>query len=198
MKIFISGPSGVGKSTIINEMLKRNRNIVLSVSYTTRTPRPGEKDGKDYFFVSKQTFEEMVAGHMFLEWACVHNQLYGTSIERVKEKETEGFDVLFDIDVQGVAQIREKGTKGCFILVVPPSIEELSKRLAKRGTEAEKDVALRLENARRELGYWKNYDYLVINDTLKSTVADIGSIIRAYQCTKEFSVEKLKWLQEIG
>ncbi len=198
MKIFISGPSGVGKSTIINEVMKKNKNIVLSVSYTTRSPRPEEKDGRDYFFVLKQTFEEMTAAHMFLEWACVHNQLYGTSIEWVNEKEDKGFDVLFDIDVQGVAQIREKGVKGCFILVVPPNLDELSKRLAKRGTEAEKDVALRLENARRELSYWKNYDYLVVNDTLKSTITDIESIIRAYQCTKEFSEEKLKWLHEIG
>jgi guanylate kinase len=198
LKIFISGPSGVGKSTIINEVMKKNKNIVLSVSYTTRSPRPEEKDGRDYFFVLKQTFEEMTAAHMFLEWACVHNQLYGTSIEWVNEKEDKGFDVLFDIDVQGVAQIREKGVKGCFILVVPPNLDELSKRLAKRGTEAEKDVALRLENARRELSYWKNYDYLVVNDTLKSTITDIESIIRAYQCTKEFSEEKLKWLHEIG
>ncbi|MCD6571248.1 MAG: guanylate kinase [Deltaproteobacteria bacterium] len=198
MRIFISGPSGVGKSTIIRELLKRNKDLILSVSYTTRPPRPREVDGKDYFFISRQAFKDMQQKQMFLECACVHDHLYGTSLPWVKTKEDQGFSVLFDIDVQGVMMVKKSSDIGCFIFIVPPSLEELSKRLQKRGTEASKDFTLRLKNATTELGYWENYDYIVVNDKLERAIDDAQSIINAYRCSRKQAIKGLKWLREIG
>ncbi len=198
MRVFISGPSGAGKSTIIRKLLESNNNLVLSVSYTTRDPRPGELNGKDYFFVSMEEFEEKIRTGAFLEYARVHDHFYGTSQDWVKEREKSGLDVLFDIDVQGVEQVKKKAPQGCFIFVVPPDMDTLKQRLSLRGTETTESMNLRLRNAMKELAYWKNYDYLVVNDDLERAVHEVSAIMVACRCRAENAIKTLEWLQEIA
>ncbi len=198
MRIFLSGPSGVGKSTIIREILKKNQDIVLSVSYTTRPPRRGETEGKDYFFVSRETFETMIRDNAFLEWAHVHDHLYGTSLAWLESQEHQGRHILFDIDVQGVRQAQEQETPGWFIFIIPPTLEELSNRLNKRGTEDEQTLNTRLNNARQELMAWERYNYLVVNDTIEQAIHDIQSIIDACRCSRQEAIGRLPWLQKIA
>jgi guanylate kinase len=198
VRIFISGPSGVGKSTVIKELLKKNPDVELSVSYTTRPPRTGEKDGIDYFFISQELFEQMITTNAFLEWARVHGHLYGTSLQWITSKEQAGIHILFDIDVQGVIQAKQKASPGCFIFIIPPSMEELSKRLRGRGTEKLEIVKLRLDNAKKELAHWNMYDYLVVNDSLDKTIEDISTIMKAYKSSKEVVIGELPWIKTIA
>jgi len=198
MRIFVSGPSGVGKSTVIAELLRRHPEIVLSVSYTTRSPRPGEVHGVHYFFVDDAEFDRMLERGAFLEWASVHTNRYGTSNEWVASKEAEGLSVLFDIDVQGVAQAQAQGSAGVYIMIVPPDLETIEKRLSGRGTESAAALAVRLANARTELARHDMYDYLVVNDELEEAIADIEAIIRAQACRRENVKGELKWLQRIA
>lgn len=198
MRIFVSGPSGVGKSTIISEILKRNPDLDLSVSYTTRKPRPDELHGREYYFISQQEFEEMVSRGVFLEWAQVHDHTYGTSLEWVSRYENEGRNILFDIDVQGVRQAKQRGFSGSYIFIIPPSIDQLAKRLTHRGTEDEKSFSLRLMNAREELKYWRMYDYIVVNGAIEKAIEDVQSIIDATRCSRTEIAGRIPWLQEIG
>ncbi|HNQ84511.1 MAG TPA: guanylate kinase [Deltaproteobacteria bacterium] len=198
MRIFVSGPSGVGKSTIIKEIVKRKTDIVLSVSYTTRAPRPCEQDGIDYFFISRPVFERMIRSDAFLEWAQVHENLYGTSLAWIEREERQGHHVLFDIDVQGVIQAKEKGSPGCFILILPPSMDELERRLSERGTEDPQALILRTQNAKNELSNWALYDYLVVNESLEQCIDDIATIIDAYRSSREVVIGELPWLKAIA
>jgi guanylate kinase len=198
VRIFISGPSGVGKSTIISEVLKHNPDIILSVSYTTRKARPEEVHGREYYFISPQEFEEMASGGAFLEWARVHDHVYGTSLEWVSYHEKNGKHILFDIDVQGVRQAKQRGFSGSYIFIIPPSIDELARRLANRGTEDEKSFSLRLKNAREELKSWKMYDYLVVNGVVEKAIGEVQSIIDATRCSRTEMVGRIPWLLEIG
>lgn len=198
MRVFISGPSGVGKTTVIQEVLRKNTDMVLSVSYTTRQPRQGEKDGVDYFFVSKETFEDMMRRGEFLEWARVHDNLYGTSIAWVENVERQGRHVLFDIDVQGVSQARDRGIRGCYILIVPPALEILERRLSGRGTENPESLALRMTNARNELKRWDLYDYLVVNDSLSECIDAVDAIILAQRFSAAEVIGQLPWLTTIA
>lgn len=197
MRVFISGPSGVGKSTIITEILKQNRDFVLSISYTTRSPRPQETHGREYFFVSLKEFEGMIQQGAFLEWANVHGHLYGTSIRWIESQEISGRHILFDIDVQGVRQAKQKHPSGTYIFILPPGIDELEKRLSKRGTEDEESLGLRLKNAKNELKSWMMYDYLVVNDVVENAVGDVQSIINASRCYRTEIIGRIPWLQKI-
>jgi guanylate kinase len=176
----ISAPSGTGKTTILKEILVGMQKVIFSVSHTTRSPRTGEKDGIDYYFIDKKTFAAMQQQELFLEWAEVHGNLYGTSIHKVQEATEQGLDVILDIDVQGARQVKKRlGDKGAFIFVAPPSLEELARRLAGRSTETEADIATRLTNAKQEMKSITNYDYVIVNDSVDKAVEILKSIIIA-------------------
>ena len=175
--IVISAPSGAGKSTIIQKLLKRNPDIVFSISYTTRGLRAKERDGVDYHFIQKEKFEKMIDAGKFLEWAKVHDNYYGTAKDDTKILLNSGKDVILDIDVQGARQV-SKGPFECVkIFLLPPSREALIKRLTKRGDLSEQQMTLRLKGALKELKCAMEYDYLVMNDDIKNTVKSIESII---------------------
>ena len=176
----MSAPSGGGKSTILKQVMSDLPGLVFSVSHTTRAPRPGEQDGRDYHFVSREDFkairDRQPSG--FLEWAEVHGNMYGTSRDEVEKHLQAGMDVVLDIDVQGAMQVR-KTSDPVMVFIVPPSLSELERRLRGRGTESEENIALRLENARNELGYRDIYDYLVVNDILPEAIESLRAVIIA-------------------
>jgi len=184
----LSAPSGGGKSTILKQVMTSLPGLVFSVSHTTRLPRPGEVDGREYHFVTRDTFLEIRQGEPsgFLEWAEVHGNLYGTSREEVERHLREGRDVILDIDVQGAMQVVE-AAEPVTIFITPPSLAELENRLRSRGTESEKDLAVRLENAKKELDCRERYQYLVVNDLLEEAVESLRSIIIAERCRRRRS-----------
>ena len=179
--VVLSGPSGAGKSTVIAELLAQ-RPMYFSVSYTTRDPRVGEQDGVNYNFVSRQVFEDMIARNELLEYAEYVDNYYGSSRTIIEEKLDAGVDVLLDIEVKGAAKVRKKRPDALFIFMIPPSFEELSRRLHARNTDKEDVIADRLEKARLEYKEIPNYDYLVINDKVANAVAEIESILTAAEC----------------
>ena len=177
--IVLSGPSGVGKSTVIAELFAQRSNIYFSVSYTTRQPRVGEQDGVNYNFVSREEFERMIADDELLEYAEYVDNYYGTSMKLIQEKLDAGIDVLLDIEVQGAAKVRARCPDALFIFIIPPSFEELSRRLHRRNTDSEEVIAGRLAKARQEFREIPKYDYLVIND---NAVHEIEAILTAAEC----------------
>ena len=183
--IVLSGPSGVGKSTVIAELFSQRSNIHFSVSYTTRKPRVGEQDGVNYNFVSRQEFERMIAEDELLEYAEYVDNYYGTSLKAIQEKLDAGIDVLLDIEVQGAAKVKARCPGALFIFIIPPSFEELSRRLHRRNTDSEDVIAGRLEKARLEFREIPNYDYLVINDKVSNAVGEIEAILTAAECRVE-------------
>ena len=180
--IVLSGPSGVGKSTVIAELLGQRENIYFSVSYTTRQPRVGEQDGVNYNFVSREEFERMIAHGELLEYAEYVNNYYGTSLKLIQDKLAAGIDVLLDIEVQGAAKVRERCPEALFIFIIPPSFEELSRRLHRRNTDSEEVISGRLQKARQEFREIPKYDYLVINDKVSNAVEEIAAILTAAEC----------------
>ncbi|HON28045.1 MAG TPA: guanylate kinase [Mesotoga infera] len=175
----MSGPSGAGKTTILKEILARNDNLVFSVSYTTRKIRPGEIDGKDYFFVSEETFKSLIEGKELLEWAKVHGNYYGTSKEFVGSCTDSGRDVLLDVDIQGAISIMNSLEDAIYIFIAPPSYKELVRRLTSRGTENSESLKVRLEDAKWELEQVKHFEYIVINNNLKQSVSQFEAVITA-------------------
>ena len=180
--IVLSGPSGVGKSTVIAELMSQRDNIYFSVSYTTRKPRVGEQNGINYNFVSREEFEGMIQRGELLEHAEYVNHYYGTSLKLIQEKLEAGIDVLLDIEVQGAAKVRQRCPDAIFIFIIPPSFEELSRRLHRRNTDSEEVIQGRLEKAKVEFQQVQNYDYLVINDKVANAVAEIEAILVAAEC----------------
>ena len=180
-----SGPSGVGKSTVIAELLSQRDNIYFSVSYTTRQPRVGEQDGVNYNFVDRAEFERMIAADELLEYAEYVENYYGTSLKAIEDRLDQGIDVLLDIEVQGAAKVRARCPGALFIFIIPPSFEELSRRLHRRNTDSEDVIAGRLEKAKVEFREIPSYDYLVINDKVSGAVAEIEAILTAAECRVE-------------
>ena len=183
--IVLSGPSGVGKSTVIAELIGQRDNIYFSVSYTTRQPRVGEQDGVNYNFVDRAEFERMIAADELLEYAEYVNNYYGTSLKAIQDRLDAGIDVLLDIEVQGAAKVRSRCPGALFIFIIPPSFEELSRRLHRRNTDSEDVIAGRLEKAKVEFKEIPSYDYLVINDKVSGAVAEIEAILKAAECRVE-------------
>jgi len=176
----ISAPSGAGKTTLLKRVMARVPGLAFSVSHTTRKPRPGERDGIDYNFISRADFLNMIDGGQFLEHAEVHDNLYGTSRETVTERLQKGIDIVLDIDVQGAAILRRQNLlDGAYIFIAPPDLGELERRLRGRGTESEEHIAVRLKNAKAEMQDASEYDYLVVNDQLDETIELLTSIILA-------------------
>lgn len=176
----LSAPSGCGKTTILRKVMANINGLAFSVSHTTRSPRSGEKNGVDYHFVTEEEFHKMRNEELFLEWAEVHGNYYGTSRPAVLEQLVNGQDIILDIDVQGAAIINEdESLDGISIFVAPPTLAELEKRLRGRGTDSDETVALRLHNAGKEMEAVSRYKYLVINDRLEDAVLTMQSIIIA-------------------
>lgn len=175
----ISGPSGVGKGTVLEEVFRQDQKLKFSVSATTRSPRPGEVDGVNYFFVSPEKFDSMIAKGEFLEWAGVHNSRYGTPRSFVEKTLDEGFDCVLDIDVQGALNVMKNWKGGVYIFMAPPAFEDLERRLRNRHTEDEGKIKERLETARWELTKVKEYDYAVVNDMVEKAAGKIRAVIEA-------------------
>ena len=175
----VSSPSGGGKGTIIRHVLDVVPNLSYSVSFTTRTPRPGETNGVEYFFISRDVFHEMVAAGEFLEWACVHGNYYGTAKEQVAEETAAGIDIVLEVDVQGAASVRQLLLDSVSIFILPPSYEVLKERLIARGTDSPAELEVRLRNAPEELRQYSAFDYVIINDEVARAAAQLASIIYA-------------------
>ncbi|ABY93047.1 MAG: guanylate kinase [Thermoanaerobacter sp.] len=180
--IVLSGPSGAGKGTICKALMEKEKDLKLSISATTRQPRSGEIEGKNYFFKSEEEFEKMIENDSFLEWAKVYGHYYGTPKDFVLKNLDEGNDVVLEIDIQGALKIKEKFPEGVFIFILPPSMEELKNRIKKRGTETEEEIIKRFKSAYEELNYVSRYNYVVINDSVEEAVEKIKAIIIAEKC----------------
>lgn len=183
-KLFvISAPSGCGKTTLCKKLIAEFKDtLTYSISYTTRKPRKNEINGRDYYFVDVKTFKDMVANDEFLEWAKIYNDYYGTSKQQIDWYLSNNTDVALDIDPQGAIQIKNKLKRAVFIMVLPPSISVLEERLRTRKTEDEKNLRLRLGNAKKEILNYRNYDYIIVNDDFNAAFKELASIYVAEHC----------------
>ena len=177
--IVISGASGTGKGTVCKELLARERGVAFSVSATSRAPREGEQDGREYYFRTRVEFEAMIAEGAFLEYADVYGNYYGTPLAPIEARRSAGEDILLEIDTQGALNVMERCPDGTFIFLLPPSLEELRRRITGRGTESEESLARRLAAARDEIRLGRRYRYAVLNDTVEDATARIQTILAA-------------------
>lgn len=183
--VVVSGFSGAGKGTVLAQVLARRPDLYFSVSFTTRAPREGEQDGVNYHFVTREEFQARIGRGEFLEYAEYVGNYYGTSMQVIREKLERGIDVVLEIEIQGAAKVREKLPEAVSLFLVPPSFEELSRRLHARGTDSEEKIQQRLATAREEAKEIVNYDYIVVNDTVDHAVEEILAILTAESCRKE-------------
>ena len=180
--IVISGASGTGKGTVCKKLLAENPNVFYSISVTTRQPRAGELDGREYYFITVDEFKNWIAEDKFLEYAEVYGNFYGTPIHKIEEHLNRGEDVLLEIDIQGALNVMKKRPDGVYIFLLPPSIEELKKRIQGRGTESQETLSRRFDAAFNEIATGKKYQYVVVNDTVEAAVAKIEAILAAERC----------------
>jgi guanylate kinase len=190
MLFVITGPSGCGKTTLVRHVLENVENVRFSVSHTTRQKRNSEKEGKDYYFVPKSAFEQMIKEEKFVEWAVIHGNYYGTSKRELEKKGTMG-DLLLDIDVQGAEQIRSKLKRGVFIFILPPLFEELKARLEERGQESLDSIEKRLEIARKDIRFYPHFDYIIINDKVKKALKELEAIILSTRCRLDIKKKEI-------
>jgi guanylate kinase len=176
--VVVSGPSGTGKSTVLQRVLSRVDRLRFSVSHTTRSPRPGEREGVDYYFVGPERFEEMKGQHLFMEWASVHHHRYGTARAERERAQRDGVDLLLDLDVQGAAQVRVAHADAVTVFILPPSYGALEARLRARGAH-DGSLGLRLQAAAEEASLYTEYDYCLVNDDLDRTVDELVTIVHA-------------------
>ena len=181
----ISGPSGAGKGTLVEAVSTRVADMWVSVSVTTRTPRPGESEGEHYHFVSDSEFDEMVGGGRLLEWAEVHGNRYGTPRDAVAEKVVAGKQVVLEIDPQGAFQVKSTRPDSILVFILPPSFDELQRRLLGRGSETEAQMETRMETARRELELVGQYDHVVLNEDLSRAADELVAIVNSHADSKE-------------
>lgn len=192
----LSGPSGVGKGTVRKKLFETTHDLKYSISVTTRDMRPGEVDGVDYFFKTKEEFKALIEQNALLEYAEYVNNYYGTPRAYVEEMLEAGYDVLLEIEVQGAMQVKENFAEGVFIFLIPPSLEELKNRIIGRGTESNHLVLERLEEARKEIEMMDAYDYVVVNDDVDLAVEKVKAIIKSEHCKRERVAQQYKRLLE--
>ena len=176
--IILTGPSGVGKGTVVKEILGKDKNIWLSISATTRKPREGEKDGENYYFLNQKKFKEMIAQNLFLEWAQFAGNFYGTPLSSVNQKINNGYTVLLEIEVEGAKQIKEKFPNSLSIFLLPPDISELERRIRNRGTENEEAIKNRLSRANYEISVSNQFDFALTNHNVNETAKKIIKLIK--------------------
>lgn len=198
LMFILSSPSGAGKTTISRMLLEADAEICLSISVTTRPMRPGEVDGKDYIFVDQATFDQMVEDQLFLEWAHVFGYSYGTPKAQVKAGLREGQDFLFDIDWQGTQQLYQKmETDVVRVFLLPPSIDELRRRLTGRGTDSAEVISSRMNRARAEISHWDGYDYVVVNDDIDACFAKVREILHAERMSRARQTGLIGFVREL-
>ncbi|MBA7707213.1 Guanylate kinase [subsurface metagenome] len=191
--LVISAPSGAGKTTLCKRLLQASSSFISSVSFTTRRPRKNEIEGVDYYFVSQKEFQKMIEKRRFIEWTEVHGRLYGTSAKLLDQAIKEEKDVLLEVDVKGGAEVKKNYSQAVLIFLLPPSWQELEKRLANRRTEDEEKVARRIKQAKREIKYAPHYDYFIVNDDINRALEDLLAIIQAERCRMDrVAKEKLE------
>jgi guanylate kinase len=189
----ISAPSGAGKTTLCGKLLKEVSNLKLSVSYTTRQPRQGEQNDVDYTFISRQEFMDMIDKGDFAEWATVHGNLYGTSLKRLKGLNKKGYDIILDIDTRGAIQLKNSYENAVYIFILPPSMQVLEERLVNRGTDSREVIERRLDNARDEISYYQEYDYILVNDDIDRAYRELESIVLSSRLiTSKIDPERIK------
>ena len=193
--VLVSGPSGTGKGTVCNLLREKHPELAYSISATTRQPRPGEVDGVNYYFYDKAKFEAMIEAGELLEWANVYGSYYGTPKQAVLDRLEAGEDILLEIDTQGALNVMEAMPEGLYVFLLPPSLEELEKRLRGRGTETEESIARRLGAAKEEIGRAVKYRYVVVNDTVEKAEETIANIIAAEHNRTDLNEDLLKALK---
>jgi guanylate kinase len=195
--LIISAPSGAGKTTLCRELLKRFPGMRESISYTTRRPRPGEVHGQDYFFISPDEFQRMIRDDAFAEWAEVHGNLYGTALKTLEDARKSGIDLVLDIDCQGARQLKEQFGGGSYIFILPPSMDELRRRLESRSSDAPEVIERRIRRAAEEIRESRWYDYIIINDQLENAFGELSAIVVAHRLRTFRMLEQVAKLFDI-
>jgi guanylate kinase len=190
----VSAPSGAGKTTLCKKLVSKLPNLKFSVSYTTRHPRPGEVNNRDYTFISRDEFRSMLDKEEFIEWAKIHGEFYGTSKKKLEELMNSGIDIVLDIDTQGAMKLKKKYRGGTYIFVLPPSMDILEKRLKKRMTNSKKEIDKRLKRAVFEIKKYHKYDYVTINNKLVDALNELKAIVTAHRASSK-EINPL-WIEE--